>query len=110
MGVLGETGAMPARRLRLTRAGWIAVVVAAVLVVSGLAVAMTRLLAPPDCVVHSGGRTVELDQRQAERAATAVASVVRRHGSAATARAVVRRAVSSSPTDSRVVADALTGR
>src|SRR4051794_13713114 len=101
---------MPPRRLRLTRAGRVAVVVAVVLVIGGLAVAVTRLLAPPDCVVRSGGRTVELDQHEAERAATAVASVVRRGGSAATARSAVARAVSSSTADSGVIADALTGR
>jgi len=101
---------MPPRRLRLTRAGWLAVVLAVVLVVGGLVVVVTRLLAPADCVVRAGGRTVELDQREAERATTAVASVVRRGGGVATARSAVVRAVSSSPAASRVVADALTGR
>src|SRR4051794_32773103 len=101
---------MPPRLLRLTRAGRVAVVVAVVLVVGGLAVVVTRLLAPADCVVRSGDRTVELDQHEAERAATAVASVVRRSGSTATARSAVARATSSSPADSRAIADALTGR
>jgi len=99
---------MPARRVRLTRAGWVAVVVAGVLVV-GLAVVVVRLITPPDCVVRSGGRTVELDQRDAERASTAVAAVVRRKGTPATARSAVARTLSSSAADSRAIAGALTG-
>src|SRR4051794_1851776 len=101
---------MPPRRLRLTRAGRVAVAVAAVLVVTSVVVVVTRLVGPPNCVVRAGAHTVELDQRTAERVATAVATVVRRGGSAVNARSAVARVRSSSPADARAVADALTGQ
>jgi hypothetical protein len=97
--------------VRLTRAGWIVLVVAGLLVAGSLVAVVVRLTAsPPDCTVSSGGRTVDLDQREAERAATAAASAVRRDSGVATARGAVASVVSASDSDSRRVADALTGR
>jgi hypothetical protein len=100
---------VPPSRVRLTPAGWVALASAALLVVVGVVVVVARLTGPPDCTVTSGDRTVALDQREAERAATAAASVVRRSGDAAAARDAVAKVVSASPADTRAVADALTG-
>ncbi|MGY2876855.1 hypothetical protein ACVW00_004045 [Marmoricola sp. URHA0025 HA25] len=96
--------------VRLTRAGWVALAVAGLLVVTGLTVVVLRLTGSPDCVVRSGSRTVDLDQHQAERAATAVAPVVRRAGGPSAAASAVAHAAGTSGEDSRLVADALTGR
>jgi hypothetical protein len=101
---------MPPRRVRLTPVGWVVLAVVGVLVVAVVAVAVVRLSGAPDCTVKAHGRTVDLDQREAERAANAVASVVRRGDDAAAARTAVAAAVSTSSADTRVVADALSGR
>ena len=105
-----ETGRMPPRRVRLTPAGWVALGVAGVLVVGLVVVAVVRLTGSPDCTVQAHGRTVDLHQAEAERAATAVASVVRRGEGVAAARAAVAATLSTSRGDTQVVADALTGR
>src|SRR3954471_22541989 len=100
---------MAPERVRLTRSGWIALTVAGVLVVAGLAVLVVRLTRPPDCSVRSADATVGLDQREAERAAAAAAAVVRRGAGTTAARTAVARATRASPAEARVVADALTG-
>lgn len=101
---------MPASRVRLTPAGWVALVSAGILVIVGVVVVVGRLTGPPDCTVTAGDRTVALDQHEAERAATAAASVVRRSGDDAAARKAVAKVVSASSADTRAIADALTGR
>jgi hypothetical protein len=101
---------MATGRVRLTRAGWVAVAVAGLLVVGGLVVVVARLTGAPDCTVRSGDQTVELERREAERAATAAASVVRRAADPASADGAVARVVSSSTADAGLVAAALTGR
>ena len=90
--------------------GWMALAAVALLVVSGLTVIAARLGGPPDCTVSSGDRSMGLDRREAERAATAAASVVRRGGSSSTASPAVARVVSGSTDDTELLADALTGR
>ena len=65
--------------MRLTRRGWTVLVVVAVLVVAGVTTVVVRALRPPDCVLEDG-HTVELDQRAAERRATAAATAVFREG------------------------------
>ena len=103
-------GPGPQARARITRRGWMALAAVALLVVSGLTVIAARLGGPPDCTVSSGDRSMGLDRREAERAATAAASVVRRGGSSSTARPAVARVVSGSTDDTELLADALTGR
>jgi len=100
---------MPSRPVRLTPAGWVALVSAAVLLVVGVVVVAHRLTGSPDCTVREDGRTVGLDQREAEAAASAMAAVVRRSGDASTARRALTKALPLSSTDAQVVADALTG-
>lgn len=101
---------MAQARVRLTPAGWVALASAGLLVIVGLAVVVAHLHAPADCTVTSGDRSFGLDQRDAERAATAAASVVRRGGGSSAARSAVAKTVSAAPDDARVLADALTGR
>jgi len=79
-------------------------------VVTGVAVVVIRYQVAADCTVAVDGRAVGLDQREAEAAATAVAAVVRRSGSADAARAAVATAVDLGPAEVRVVAAALSGR
>ncbi len=86
-----------------------AALVSLVLVV-GLGVVALRFRTAPDCTASVDGRTVSLDQREAEAAATAVAAVVRRSGSADAARSAVSGSVDLGPRDVRVVAGALSGR
>jgi hypothetical protein len=101
---------MSPRTVRLTRTGWVVLAVVGLLLVGGVAVAVVRWTGSPDCTVRTSQRTVDLDQEEAERAATAVASVVRRGDGVAAATSAVSRALSLSPADATVVAAALTGR
>ena len=101
---------MATGRVRLTRSWWVAVAAAGLLVLASLVVVGVRLTGPPDCTVRSGDRTVELEQREAERAASAAASAVRRTASSASADGAVARVVSTSTADAELVASALTGR
>jgi hypothetical protein len=103
-------GQEPQRGVRITRRGWVALGTVALLVVSGLTLVAVRLTGSPDCTVSSGDHTVDLDRREAERAATAAASVVRRGASSSSARTAVARVMSGSADDTKLVADALTGR
>jgi hypothetical protein len=98
-------------RVRITRRGWVALgVVAAILVLSGITVTVVALSGPADCTVRVGDQSVDLDQHEAEEAATAVASVVRREAGGAAAWSAVVETASLSSDDAATVADALTGR
>jgi hypothetical protein len=99
---------MPSPTLLRSRAVAAAAVV--LLVVAGLVAVVVRSRPPADCTVVSGDRTVALEQREAESAASAVAAVVRRRTGPAAARTAVSRAVPISAADARLVAAALTGR
>jgi hypothetical protein len=87
----------------------VAATVAGLLVLGVLVLTWVRLNRPADCTVRTPDRVVELDQRNAERAAVAVASVVRRGGSTPDATRAVDRALRVSSADAEAVATALTG-
>jgi hypothetical protein len=99
---------MTTPRPRLTRRG-IAVLVGLALV-AGLGVFTLFRSMEPDCTVTVLGRKVDLDQDQAETISAAVAAVVRRSGSTGAARKAVTDHSDLSPSQSAVVAGALTGR
>jgi hypothetical protein len=67
---------MATGRVRLTRRGWVAVVVAGIVVLGGVTTALVRAARPPDCVLQRDGHAVELDRAEAERAAATAASAV----------------------------------
>ena len=100
---------MPATRARPTTRG-IAVLVGLALVMTVVTVVLIRRLGGPDCTVRTDERTVELDRDQAESAATAVAAVLRRSGSAADAATAVVAKADVSAADAPAVAAALTGK
>ncbi len=83
---------------------------ALLILVVGVTAVLVRNQAAANCTVTVDERTADLDQRQAEAAATAVAAVVRRSGSAEDARSAVARSVDLGPADVRLVAAALSGR
>jgi len=87
----------------------IAALVCLVLVV-GVTVVLVRYQFAPDCTVTVDERSVDLDQGEAEAAATAVAAVVRRSGTADEARSAVSKSIDLGPAEVRVVAAALSGR
>ncbi|RNL60631.1 hypothetical protein EFK50_20165 [Nocardioides marmoriginsengisoli] len=100
---------MAATRTRPTTRG-IAVLVGLALVMAIVTVVLVRRLAGPDCTVRTDEGTVHLDRERAERAATAVAAVVRRSGTAADAATAVVRKAGVPAGDAPAVAAALTGR
>lgn len=100
---------MPSRRLRPTPAGWVVLALSGALVVGAATVGIMTLSGSPDCTVTAGGRVVELDRDEAERATTAAAAVVRRDAGRPAVASAVATALASSPSDARVLAAALTG-
>ena len=100
---------MAARRTRLTPRG--VVVLTAFSLAGVLAVALVVVRSQqPDCTVRVGDREVGLDRDQAERVSKAVAGVVRRDGTLATARNAVLGELVLAGGDAEAVASALTGR
>lgn len=106
----------------LTRAGWpepdtggmtrrrIAVLTALVLVVAAAAGVTAWLRFSPACTVQVGDQSVGLAQQEAQDAAVAAASVVRRAGTANDAGDAVRKATELTGTEADLVGDALSGR
>jgi len=113
LGVRRDTGVVtprPAPR-RLTPRGRVVLgLVGALLVVGSLAIARAVLHGPPDCTVRADGRTVDLDQRQAERAATWSTTSSGGRSAARLDASALARDLAISATDARAVVAAFTGR
>jgi len=100
----------PQRQLAFTPRGWVALGVAAALLVA-VAVVVVRVVlhGPPDCTVEVSGRTVDLDQRQAERAAALSTRSSGPRPVASPDPGALARALSISAEDARAVAEAFSG-
>jgi len=113
LGVRRDTGVVtprPAPR-RLTPRGRVVLgLVGALLVVGSLAIARAVLHGPPDCTVRADGRTVDLDRRQAERAATWSTTSSGGRSAARLDASALARDLAISATDARAVVAAFTGR
>ena len=103
---------MATGRVRLTRRGWLAVVVAGIVVLGGATTIIVRATRPPDCVLRTDDHTTDLEQGAAEqRATTAARAVFRGSGSGLGPAALTCRHGGSTPSESDSLdAHGLTGR
>lgn len=98
------------QRTLTTRGRAVLAAVVALLLLAGVVAVRAILEGPPDCTVRAEGRTVDLDQHQAEEAASLFAAATGGRSGARATGATLARQLSISDDDASAVTAAFTGR